>query len=164
MGVLFLLQKTRSETMNHNTDTMYTFLIGGGFSGVSFLMGGFDNLILSLVIFMTLDYITGLMVGFQTKTLSSNIGFKGLMKKTAMLFAVIVAVQLDGLFGNEGQFMRYAMVMYLIGLEGVSLIENFGHLGFNVPKQISDAFTQLKNENGPKTPTKAEAEEGENNG
>ena len=140
--------------MNHNTDTAYTFLIGGGFSALSFLVGGFDNLILALIVFMTLDYITGLMVGFQTKTLSSSIGFKGLMKKTAMLFAVVVAVQLDAIFGNEGQFMRYAMIMYLIGLEGVSLIENFGNLGFNVPKQVSDAFTQLKNDNGPKTDVK----------
>lgn len=140
--------------MNHNTDTAYTFLVGGGFSALSFLVGGFDNLILALIVFMTIDYITGLMVGFQTKTLSSSIGFKGLMKKTAMLFAVVVAVQLDMIFGNEGQFMRYAMIMYLIGLEGVSLIENFGNLGFNVPKQVSDAFTQLKNDNGPKTDVK----------
>ena len=137
--------------MNHNTDTAYTFLIGGGFSAVSFLVGGFDNLLLALVIFMTLDYMTGLMIGWQTKTLSSSIGFKGLMKKAAMLFAVIVAVQLDSIFGNDTKFMRYAMIMYLIGLEGVSLIENFGHLGFKVPKQVSDAFAQLKNDNGPDT-------------
>lgn len=142
--------------MNHNTDTAYTFLIGGGFSALSFLVGGFDNLIIALVIFMSADYITGLMVGWQTKTLSSTIGFRGLMKKSAMLLSVVVAVQLDAIFGNQGQFMRYAMVMYLIGLEGVSLVENFGHLGFNVPKQLSDAFTQLKNDNGPKTPTKDE--------
>jgi toxin secretion/phage lysis holin len=88
--------------------------------------------------------------------LSSTIGFRGLMKKAAMLLAVVVAVQLDAIFGNQGQFMRYAMIMSLIGLEGISLVENWGHLGFKVPKIISDSFTQLKNDNGPKTPSKEE--------
>jgi len=51
---------------------------------------------------MTADYITGMMVGWKTKTLSSAIGFNGLMKKTAMILAVVVAVQLDSIFGNQG--------------------------------------------------------------
>jgi len=151
-GRSFCLSKIeRNETMNHNTDTAYTFLVGGGFSALSFLVGGFDNLIIALVIFMTADYITGMMVGWKTKTLSSAIGFNGLMKKTAMILAVVVAVQLDSIFGNQGQVMRYAMIMGLIGLEGVSLLENWGNLGFKVPKVISESFIQLKNENGPNT-------------
>lgn len=138
--------------MNHNTDTAYTFLVGGGFSATSFLIGGIDNLVISLVILMSVDYVTGLMIGFQNKKLSSQIGFKGLMKKASMIFAIIMAVQLDNMSGNTGGFMRNAMIMYLIGLEGLSLIENFGNLGLKLPTQISSAFTQLKNDNDQKPP------------
>lgn len=133
--------------MKHNTDTLYTFIIGGGFSSVSFLIGGIDNLIISLVVLMSIDYVTGLMVGFQNKNLSSQVGFKGLMKKAAMIFAIIMAVQLDSISGSTGGFMRNAMIMYLIGLEGLSLVENFGNLGLKLPNQISAAFNQLKNNN-----------------
>lgn len=145
--------------MNYNTDTAYTFLIGGGFSTLSFLLGGLDNLLLSLVILMTLDYVTGMMNGWQSKTLSSSVGFRGLMKKTAMLFAVVMAVQLDMMTGNSGHFMRNAMIMYLIGVEGLSLIENFGKLGLKLPTQISSAFSQLKNDNDPNSKPPRDGEE-----
>jgi len=51
------------------------------------------------------------------------------------------------------------MIMGLIGLEGVSLLENWGNLGFKVPKVISDSFIQLKNENGPNSSPPKDGEE-----
>lgn len=64
-----------------------------------------------------------------------------------MLSAIIVANQLDLVAGSGGHFMRNAMILFLIGMEGISFIENLGYMGVKVPKQISDAFAQLKEEN-----------------
>ncbi|OAH53913.1 holin [Domibacillus aminovorans] len=137
--------------MQHNTDTLYTSVLGGSISAVAYFVGGVDHLVKALVIMMIIDYMTGLMIAWSNKTVSSEIGFRGLMKKTSMIFAVVVAVQLDNISGTGGQFMRNTMIMFLIGMEGISFIENLGHLGVKVPKQISSVFAQLKEE----TETKA---------
>ncbi|OES45797.1 phage holin family protein [Domibacillus iocasae] len=133
--------------MQHNTDTLYNTIVGGGLSALAYLVGGIDHLITALGIFMMTDYATGWMVAIQTKNFNSAVGFKGIMKKTAMIFAVIIAVQLDTISGTGGQFMRNTMIMFLIGMEGISFIENLGHLGVKVPKQISSVFAQLKEDN-----------------
>lgn len=138
---------TSDLLMQHNTDTLYNTLVGGSISALAYLVGGIDHLITALGIFMATDYITGWMVAINTKNFNSAVGFKGIMKKTAMIFAVIIAVQLDTISGTGGQFMRNTMIMFLIGMEGISFIENLGHLGVKVPKQISSVFAQLKEEN-----------------
>ncbi|OAH53061.1 holin [Domibacillus aminovorans] len=129
--------------MQHNTDTLYNTIIGGGISALAYLIGGIDQLATALGIFMISDYLTGWMVAIYRKNFNSAVGFRGIMKKTAMIFAVIMAVQLD-LISGGGQFMRNMMIMFLIGMEGISIIENLGHLGVNVPRQISAVFAQLK--------------------
>ncbi|AEV17653.1 hypothetical protein GTCCBUS3UF5_3270 [Geobacillus thermoleovorans CCB_US3_UF5] len=95
---------------------------------------------------MAVDYISGLMVAVSTKEVSSKTAFRGLMKKMAMILAVIVANQLDAVTGS-GDFMRNTMIMFLIGNEGISFIENLGRLGVSIPGQVSKVFAQLKNEN-----------------
>lgn len=144
-----------------NTNTTYTFLVGGGFSIFAYLAGGFDNLILSLAIMMGVDFLTGIMVGAkngyeQSKRfnvtgvteavkvgVSSKKAFQGLMKKTAMLLAVVVAVRIDLMMGSEKGFLRDAMIMFFIGTEGISFIENLGKLGVTLPKQFTETFAQL---------------------
>ncbi|MCP3764084.1 phage holin family protein [Domibacillus sp. A3M-37] len=138
---------TSDLLMQHNTDTLYNTIVGGGLSALAYLVGGMDQLFNALVIMMITDYVTGIMIAIDNKTLSSAIGFKGLMKKAAMMLAVVVAVQMDNISGTGGQFMRNTMIMFLIGMEGISFIENLGHLGVKVPKQISSVFAQLKEEN-----------------
>jgi toxin secretion/phage lysis holin len=130
--------------MKHNTDTLWTAIVGGSTASVAYLFGGLDNLLIALMIMMTLDYFTGISAALVDKKLSSKAGFKGLMKKGGMLSLVIVATQLDINFGTDNAFIRYAMIMYLIGIEGISLIENLGRLGVPVPNFLSDRFSQLK--------------------
>ena len=130
--------------MKHNTDTLWNTVTGGAFMSAAYLFGGIDHLVISLIIIISCDFIMGLMVAFVIKNVSSRIAFKGLMKKTAMLLAVIVANRLDISTGSGGHFLRNAMILFLIGMEGVSFIENLGHMGVKVPKQISGAFAQLK--------------------
>lgn len=134
--------------MKHNTDTLWNTVTGGAFMSAAYLFGGVDQLVIALIIIMSTDYVTGLIVAyFYKKNVESKKAFKGLMKKTAMLFAVIVANQLDIVAGSGGHFMRNTMILFLIGMEGISFIENLGHMGVKVPIQISNAFSQLKDVN-----------------
>lgn len=130
--------------MKHNTDTLYTFITGGTFASAAFLFGGVDKLIIALGIFMIVDYAMGVSASFGEKQTSSRKAFKGLIKKGAMLSLVIVANQLDVISGNEGNFLRNAMIFFLIGTEGISIVENLQRLGVTVPKFLSDRFEQMK--------------------
>lgn len=134
--------------MQHNTNTLWTTITGGAFMSAAYLFGGIDHLVKALVIFMAIDYLSGLTVAyFYNKDMSSKKAFKGLMKKAAMLSAVIVANQLDIVSGSGGHFMRNAMIMFLIGMEGISFVENLGHMGVKLPPQLTQAFEQLKSKN-----------------
>ncbi|MGG3662511.1 phage holin family protein [Bacillus gobiensis] len=132
--------------MKHNTDTFWVTITGGGVSSIAYLLGGIDNLLIAFVILMTLDYLTGVAAAFYDKKVSSKSAIKGLMKKGAMFSLVIVATQLDIILGNEGKFVRYAILMFLIGTEGISLIENLGRLDIKVPQFLSNRFSQLKDD------------------
>ena len=132
------------------TDTLYTSIVGGSMAWIGYLVGGIDDLIRALVIFMVIDFILGLMVGFVKKKLNSKTAFIGLIKKSAMCLMVIAAVQLDTAT-ESGNFMRNAMILFLIGMEGISMIENLGKLGIRVPKFLANAFTQLQMDNDDKS-------------
>ncbi|WP_369379306.1 phage holin family protein [Lysinibacillus fusiformis] len=128
------------------TDTLYTSFIGGSMAWIAYLMGGIDHLIKALVIFMVIDYSLGFMVSLVVKNTDSKKMFVGLLKKTAMGLMVIAAVQLDSAT-ESGNLMRNAMILFLIGMEGISMIENLGKLGIKVPKFLANAFKQLQNDN-----------------
>ncbi|OXS69829.1 phage holin family protein [Priestia filamentosa] len=136
--------------MKHNTDTFWVAITGGGVSSIAYFLGGIDHLLIAFVILLTLDYLTGIAAAFYDKKVSSKNAFRGLMKKGAMFSLVIVATQLDIILGNEVQFVRYAILMFLIGTEGISLIENLGRLDIKVPQMLSSRFSQLKDENDKK--------------
>ncbi|MGE7115027.1 phage holin family protein [Lysinibacillus sp. NPDC047702] len=131
------------------TDTLYTSLVGGSMAWVAYFFGGVDHLIKALAIFMTIDYTLGFMVSLVFKKTESKKMFKGLIKKTAMGLMVIAAVQFDTAT-ESGNFMRNAMILFLIGMEGISMIENLGKLGIRVPKFLANALSQLQMENDDK--------------
>ena len=131
------------------TDTLYTSLVGGTMAWLGYFVGGVDHLIKALVIFMVIDYVLGFMVSLVFKKTESKKMFIGLIKKTAMILMVFAAVQLDTAT-QSGNFMRNAMILFLIGMEGISMIENLGKLGIKVPKFLANAFTQLQNDNDDK--------------
>ena len=131
----------------------YTFsavvgIIGGALAA---LLGGWDLAIQTLLIFMGIDYITGLMIAGifhkspKTKngSLSSLIGWKGLCRKGMVLLIVSVAVRLDMLVGTD--FIRDAVVIAYCTNEAISIIENAGIIGIPIPKPILNAIDTLKN-------------------
>ncbi len=112
-----------------------------------FLWGSLDGLILALIAFMILDYITGVIVGIILKKLSSSTGFEGILKKGLMLIIVSVGHILDTqLFGGESSVCRSAVIGFYIANEGISILENVGEMGLPLPEKLKKVLEQLKND------------------
>lgn len=124
--------------------------IGGVMSS---LWGGWDGILKALLVCMAVDYITGIAVaavGKSNKTLtgriSSNAAVTGLLKKGFELLVVLVAAQLEGVAGSG--FIRDTVVLFFIGSEGISIVENGGLLGVPLPASVKKWFEVLRDNSG----------------
>ena len=113
----------------------------GGWLG--YFLGGVDGLMIALLIFMVLDYITGVMVGIIDKRLSSSVGFRGLFKKLCVIMLVGVANVVDTQVIGTGSALRGAVICFYLSNEGLSLLENAAYLGLPVPEKLKDILAQL---------------------
>ena len=113
----------------------------GGWIG--YFVGGVDGLMTALLIFMVLDYITGLMCAIADKQLSSAVGFKGICKKVLILMLVGVAHIVDLHVVGTGDALRSAVVCFYLSNEGLSLLENAAHIGLPIPDKMKDVLAQL---------------------
>lgn len=109
-----------------------------------FLFGGADSLLIALVIFMIIDYLTGLFYGIYSKTLSSKIGLLGFLKKFCIFLVVAVAHTLDLYILNDSELLRNATIGFYIANDGISILENVAKLGIPLPKKLKDVLIQLK--------------------
>lgn len=113
----------------------------------TYLFGNWDLALQVLIIFMILDYVTGVIYAYMIKTLNSEVGFKGLIKKCMILAVLIVGVALDRMLGNDGTWLFRTLVAYFyIANEGISLLENISNLGVPIPNKIKNALEQLNND------------------
>lgn len=118
------------------------------FAGMaSFLWGGVDGLLYALIVFMILDYITGVIVAVTKHELSSEIGFKGIAKKVLIMALVAVGHILDTHILGGGAFCRSAVIGFYIANEGISILENAGELGIPLPKKLIAVLKQLRSKN-----------------
>ena len=132
---------------------LFLFATAGG--TIAYLLGGWDASIKALIWFMAADFATGLMVAFiwhrskksEDGKLDSKASFKGLCKKISILFMVLIATQLD--IAMNSNFVRTSVVIFFIGNEGISLLENFGLMGIPYPKFLKKSLEVLK-DNGNK--------------
>ncbi len=115
----------------------------GGWLG--YFVGGADGLLITLLVFMVLDYITGVMCGIVDKKLSSAVGFKGLFRKVVIIALVGVGHVVDMHVIGTGGALRSAVICFYLSNEGVSLLENATHLGLPVPDKLKDVLAQLHN-------------------
>lgn len=132
-----------------------TFLtiIGAIGSAIANLFGGWTTDMETLLIFMAVDFITGLIVAGVFKkskksnkgALQSSIGFKGLAKKAMILFFILIGHRLDILLGSD--YIRTALVIAFITNETISITENAGLMGIPIPKPIKNAIDILRGEN-----------------
>lgn len=112
---------------------------------LAWLFGGIDDLFIVLLVMVIADYLTGVIAAGVTKTLSSAVGFKGLLKKGCIFLVVIVAVQLDKLISGGQMIFRTIVILFYIANEGLSIIENLGRIGLPLPVKLKEAFAALKN-------------------
>ena len=104
----------------------FAFAVIGGWLG--YFLGGCDGLLYALIAFVVIDYLTGVMCAINDKTLSSEVGFKGICRKVLIFLLVGIANILDIHVIGTGSVLRTAVIFFYISNEGVSLLENASHL------------------------------------
>jgi toxin secretion/phage lysis holin len=134
--------------------------IQAGSAGVGawlgWLFGGFDGFLYALVAFVVIDYVTGFMLGVIEKTLSSEIGFRGIFKKVLIFTMVAVGNLIDRSIIGSGEVVRTAVIFFYLSNEGISILENASKIGLPVPEKLKDILAQLHN--------RADGKDGDSNG
>ena len=119
----------------------FVFTAVGGWLG--YFLGGCDGLLIALVVFVAVDYLTGVMCAISDKKLSSEVGFKGICRKVLIFLLVGIANILDMQVIGTGSVLRTAVIFFYLSNEGVSLLENAAHLGLPVPEKMKEILAQL---------------------
>ena len=122
----------------------------GGFVAMAF--GGWSEALITLIVFMAVDYVTGLVVAgifkkskkSENGALESRAGFKGLCRKGVALLIVLVAVRLDIIMHTT--YIKDAVIIAFVANESISIIENAGLMGIPVPGIIARAIDVLRND------------------
>lgn len=128
--------------------TIFNTAIAGIGSICTYMFGGWDTPLMVLVIFMAIDYLTGLINATIQNKLNSKIGFNGIKKKGLILIVLIVAVLLDRLLNKNIWVFRTLVCYFYIANEGISILENCGKCGVPLPQKLLDTLEQLKNKEG----------------
>ena len=109
----------------------------------AYLFGGFDTLITTLIIFIVLDYITGVCKGIYRKELNSKKGLKGIIKKIGYLFIIILALLFDKITNNTDGTIRTITIYFFISNEAISILENWALMDLPLPKKLLNVFKNL---------------------
>lgn len=128
------------------TGVQIAFAAVGGFLG--WFLGGADGFLYTLIAFVALDYVTGVMCAIVEKKLSSEVGFKGICRKVLIFLLVGVANLLDVYVLGEAAVLRTAVIFFYLSNEGVSMLENAGRLGLPIPQKLKDVLAQMHHKGG----------------
>ena len=113
----------------------------GGWIG--YFLGGCDGLLIALVLFAVVDYLTGIMCAVADQKLSSQVGFKGICRKVLIFLLVGIANIIDVQVIGTGSVIRTAVIFFYLSNEGVSILENAAHLGLPIPETLKAALAQI---------------------
>lgn len=119
------------------------YLSASALTLLSAFLGGMDGVMFALLVFLSLDYVTGVAVAVKQKKLSSEVGFWGLVRKVFIIALVGVANMVDRQVMGTGDVFRTAVAIYYIGNEGISLLENISCMGVKLPPQLVAVLEQL---------------------
>ena len=128
----------------NNLNTLYNSLIAAFGAIVGFLFGDMYGCLIALLCFITLDFITGVLTGVAEKNLSSEVAWKGIIRKIIELIIVIAAHMVDKYICGTGNVIMTAVCFLFISTEGISLLENAARLGVPIPKKLVETLSQLK--------------------
>lgn len=128
-------------------DTVHIFIsVFGGILG--WFIGERDAFLYTLIAFVLLDYITGILGAIIKKKLSSNVGAKGICKKILIFIVVSVGHIIDTQLIGKGSALRTAILFFYISNEGISILENTIAIGLPVPDKLKNILAQLKERDG----------------
>lgn len=122
----------------------FTLTLIGGWIG--WFLGGMDGLIYALIAFVAIDYLTGVMCAISDCTLSSEVGFRGICRKMLIFCLVAIGHFIDSTVIQSGSTFRTAVIFFYLSNEGISILENAGHLGLPIPKKLKTILEQLDEE------------------
>ena len=111
-----------------------------------FLWGDMTGLMIALITFICMDYISGVLVAIKRKKLSSAVGYKGILKKCGILLGVAVGHVLDTYVIKSGAGLMAACQAFFIANEGISILENLGRLGVKFPAKVRNVLEALKSD------------------
>jgi toxin secretion/phage lysis holin len=126
-----------------NWEAFYKFGATSTGAVVGYLFGGWSALLQVLVVFVIIDYLSGLLASGVEGKLSSKIGFKGIAKKI-MIFCLVAAGHLVDKAVGQGHLIGDSIIFFYLGNELLSILENAGRTGLPVPDQIKNAVDILK--------------------
>jgi len=126
---------------------MFAFSIIG--TWFVYIIGGWQLLLTILVVFMVIDIATGLIKALIKRKLNSKIGYRGFLKKAAIMLVIILANWLDMLTISEVPVFKTIAIYFYIGMEGLSILENLNQIGVPIPRVISKYIDQLAKEELP---------------
>ncbi len=129
-------------------DKMFNFFsVIGGLLGGFFvsLFGGWDYMLYTILLFAFLDYATGILKAIYKKELSSEIGFKGIVKKIMIFIVIAVAYSVQRVVGNSIP-LREIVIVFFICNEALSILENAAEF-INIPPQLKNVLLQLRDKN-----------------
>lgn len=118
-------------------------IVGGFFAAI---FGQWDSILWALLVIMVLDYLTGVIKAVYTKNVSSEVGFKGLLKKITILIIVALSNVLQQITGDNVA-IREIVIMFYIANEGISVLENVAVIYPRMPKAIKDILLQIRDSN-----------------
>lgn len=113
---------------------------------MGWFLGGLDGFLYALIMFVAIDYLTGLMAAYVQKKISSEVGFRGICRKVAIFCLVGVGHVLDTQVIQNGSVLRTAVIFFYLSNEGISIMENIAIIGLPVPKKLKDVLEQLRDD------------------
>ena len=125
-------------------NTFYNSLVASFGVIVGFLFGDMHGCLVALICFIILDFITGVLTGVVEKNLSSEVAYRGIIRKIIELIIVIASHMIDKYICGTGDVIMTAVCFLFISTEGISLLENAARLGVPIPNKLVETLSQLK--------------------
>lgn len=117
---------------------------------LGYVLGGMDGMLYTLLVFVTVDYLTGMLCVIADRKLSSEVGFQGIARKVIIFTLVGIAHLLDVQILGKVGVLRAMVIFFYVSNEGISIIENATHLGLPIPEKLRSILQQLKEKEGEK--------------
>lgn len=113
-------------------------------AGLIVILGGWDKLLLAIIVFALIDYLTGIMAAAITGKLNSKTGAKGILKKLVMFAVIAAGTVIDQCGFYSEPYVRSLFILFYLGVEGTSIIENADEAGVPVPAPFKSALEQIR--------------------